>query len=79
MCLPSLSRLDTFVMEYLGEVVTTDQYRVRLKTVYNDSGHYHCINLDSGLVIDGGLQGRRREGYTSDRAIPPNVICFSVL
>lgn len=37
--------------------MTTSQYRARTQTLYARSGHYHCLNLDSGYVIDGGLQG----------------------
>lgn len=50
--------LGDFLMEYVGEVMTTEQYRERVKTVYRETRHYHCLNLDGGLVIDGGLAGK---------------------
>ena len=46
------------MLEYLGEVLTEEAYRQRVAMEYADRTHYHCINLDHGLVIDGGIAGR---------------------
>ena len=45
------------MLEYVGEVLTTEAYHERLGTTYAGRQHYHCLHLDGGLVIDGGLMG----------------------
>ena len=47
----------TFVLEYVGEVMPLDAFKERVETTYLGRTHYHCINLDGGLVVDGGLMG----------------------
>lgn len=63
----------TFIMEYLGEVMTIKQYQERVQTTYADRDHYHCLNLDSGLVVDGGSMGTAFPGSQSDLSpsLPP--------
>lgn len=53
-----LQATGTFVLEYVGEVLRTDAYRSRWDDVYLGRRHYHCINLDGSLVIDGGRMGK---------------------
>lgn len=38
------------VLEYVGEVMTAENYRDRVKTKYAGRTHFHCMNLDMGLV-----------------------------
>eukprot|EP00730_Choanoeca_flexa_P003153 TRINITY_DN11309_c0_g1_i3.p1 TRINITY_DN11309_c0_g1~~TRINITY_DN11309_c0_g1_i3.p1 ORF type:complete len:1540 (+),score=400.41 TRINITY_DN11309_c0_g1_i3:253-4620(+) len=48
----------TFILEYVGEVMTVDQYAERVATEYEGArDHFHCLNLDGGLVIDAGQTG----------------------
>ncbi|EDQ84292.1 uncharacterized protein MONBRDRAFT_34767 [Monosiga brevicollis MX1] len=47
----------TFVMEYVGQVLSTEQFAERVATTYENRKHFHCLNLDGGLVIDAGKAG----------------------
>ena len=42
-----------FVVEYLGEVITETEFQNRMSQEYANDHHHYCLNLDSGLVIDG--------------------------
>lgn len=48
---------DTFIMEYLGEVITEKMFKERMDTIYANDTHHYCLNIDSGLVIDGHRMG----------------------
>ena len=43
----------TFILEYVGEVLTECEFRQRMVTRYGNERHHYCLNLDSGMVIDG--------------------------
>ncbi|XP_053680641.1 histone-lysine N-methyltransferase ash1 [Anopheles nili] len=47
----------SFIMEYLGEVVTEREFKERMRTLYLNDTHHYCLNLDGGLVIDGHRMG----------------------
>ncbi|XP_013868611.1 histone-lysine N-methyltransferase ASH1L isoform X2 [Austrofundulus limnaeus] len=50
-------RSGQFIIEYLGEVVSEQEFRNRMMQQYfSHSGHY-CLNLDSGMVIDSYRMG----------------------
>lgn len=50
-------RAGQFIIEYLGEVVSEQEFRSRMMEQYfSHSGHY-CLNLDSGMVIDSYRMG----------------------
>ena len=44
-------------MEYLGEVVSEQEFRRRMTEEYSNERHHYCLNLDSGMVIDGYRMG----------------------
>lgn len=46
-----------FICEYLGEVVSEEEFRRRMTEDYSTSNHHYCLNLDSGTVIDGYRMG----------------------
>ncbi|XP_058169354.1 histone-lysine N-methyltransferase ash1 [Anopheles ziemanni] len=50
-------RKGSFIMEYLGEVVTEREFKERMRTLYLNDTHHYCLNLDGGLVIDGHRMG----------------------
>ncbi|XP_058061813.1 histone-lysine N-methyltransferase ash1 [Anopheles bellator] len=50
-------RKGTFIMEYLGEVVTEKEFKERMRSLYLNDTHHYCLNLDGGLVIDGHRMG----------------------
>ncbi|XP_046358620.1 histone-lysine N-methyltransferase ASH1L-like [Haliotis rufescens] len=47
----------SFILEYLGEVVSEQEFRRRMMTEYSQERHHYCLNLDSGAVIDGYRMG----------------------
>ena len=44
-------------MEYIGEVISEKEFQRRMKDDYCKDHHHYCLNLDSGLVIDGYRMG----------------------
>lgn len=44
---------DSFILEYIGEVITESEFRKRMTTLYTSDVHHYCLNLGDGLVIDG--------------------------
>ncbi|RWS31394.1 histone-lysine N-methyltransferase ASH1L-like protein [Leptotrombidium deliense] len=42
-----------FILEYIGEVVSEPVFRQRMMEIYKNDPHHYCLNLDSGMVIDG--------------------------
>ncbi|XP_018023901.2 histone-lysine N-methyltransferase ASH1L, partial [Hyalella azteca] len=47
----------TFILEYVGEVVSEKEFKLRMQTTYANDTHHYCLNLDRGLVIDGHRMG----------------------
>lgn len=50
-----------FILEYVGEVVTAAEFRKRMLEIYAEDTHHYCLQLDSGLVIDGHRSGVKVE------------------
>lgn len=46
-------RMGTFILEYVGEVVSEKEFKHRMQTRYANDTHHYCLNLDRGMVIDG--------------------------
>ena len=47
----------SFIMEYLGEVVTDKEFKRRMQTDYKEDSHHYCLHVGEGLVIDGYRMG----------------------
>lgn len=47
----------TYILEYVGEVVTEREFKDRMATLYIQDIHHYCLHLDGGLVIDGHRMG----------------------
>lgn len=47
----------TYILEYVGEVVTEREFKERMATLYTNDIHHYCLHLDGGLVIDGHRMG----------------------
>ena len=47
----------TFILEYVGEVVSEKEFKHRMQTKYSNDKHHYCLNLDRGMVIDGHRMG----------------------
>lgn len=44
-------------MEYVGEVVSDQEFKERMNSIYVNDTHHYCLHLESGLVIDGHRMG----------------------
>ncbi|KAI9588335.1 histone-lysine N-methyltransferase ash1 [Glossina fuscipes] len=47
----------TYILEYVGEVVTEREFKERMASIYLNDNHHYCLHLDGGLVIDGHRMG----------------------
>lgn len=47
----------TYILEYVGEVVTEREFKQRMGSIYLNDTHHYCLHLDGGLVIDGQRMG----------------------
>ncbi|XP_016998103.2 histone-lysine N-methyltransferase ash1 [Drosophila takahashii] len=47
----------TYILEYVGEVVTEREFKQRMASIYLNDTHHYCLHLDGGLVIDGQRMG----------------------
>lgn len=47
----------SFVIEYVGEVMSEDEYIQRINTRYSKDVHDYCIYLETGIVIDAREMG----------------------
>jgi len=62
-CLVSIFKISSsiyigqFIVEYIGEVVSEQEFRRRMTEEYQNDRHHYCLNLDSGMVIDGYRMG----------------------
>lgn len=59
-----------FILEYIGEVVNDQEFRFRMAERYNHDPHHYCLNLDSGMVIDGYRMAN--EGRFVNHSCEPN-------
>ncbi|XP_066246011.1 histone-lysine N-methyltransferase ash1 isoform X2 [Euwallacea similis] len=46
-----------FILEYVGEVVSDQEFKERMNSIYVNDTHHYCLHLDTGLVIDGHRMG----------------------
>ena len=46
-----------FITEYVGEVVSEQEFRRRMTEQYSNERHHYCVHLDGGIVIDGYRMG----------------------
>jgi hypothetical protein len=59
-----------FILEYIGEVVSEQLFKHRMAERYQNDQHHYCLNLDSGMVIDGYRMGN--EGRFVNHGCEPN-------
>lgn len=50
-------RAGEFILEYVGEVVSDQEFKQRMASRYAHDTHHYCLHLDGGLVIDGHRMG----------------------
>ena len=46
-----------FIMEYVGEVVSEKEFKLRMHHEYADDNHHYCLHMDGSMVIDGHRMG----------------------
>ncbi|XP_020713257.1 histone-lysine N-methyltransferase ash1 isoform X1 [Ceratitis capitata] len=66
----SLILKGTYILEYVGEVVTEREFKDRMGTIYLNDTHHYCLHLDGGLVIDGHRMGS--DGRFVNHSCQPN-------
>ncbi|XP_076465119.1 uncharacterized protein LOC143296954 isoform X2 [Babylonia areolata] len=49
--------VDQIILEYLGEVVSEQEFRRRMTEEYAQDSHHYCLNMDGRTVIDGYRMG----------------------
>ncbi|XP_056642508.1 histone-lysine N-methyltransferase ash1 isoform X2 [Diorhabda sublineata] len=59
-----------FILEYVGEVVSDQEFKERMGTIYTNDTHHYCLHLDGGLVIDGHRMGG--DGRFVNHSCAPN-------
>ena len=59
-----------FILEYIGEVVSEHVFKHRMAEQYQNDQHHYCLNLDSGMVIDG--YRKANEGRFVNHSCEPN-------
>lgn len=59
-----------FILEYVGEVVSDQEFKQRMSTLYTHDTHHYCLHLDGGLVIDGHRMGG--DGRFVNHSCQPN-------
>ncbi|KAF7278447.1 hypothetical protein GWI33_008409 [Rhynchophorus ferrugineus] len=59
-----------FILEYVGEVVSDQEFKERMNTIYVNDTHHYCLHLDGGLVIDGHRMGG--DGRFVNHSCQPN-------
>lgn len=59
-----------FILEYVGEVVSDQEFKERMATRYINDTHHYCLHLDGGLVIDGHRMGG--DGRFVNHSCQPN-------
>lgn len=43
--------LGEFIMEYVGEIVSDKEFKLRMLTEYVEDTHHYCLHLDGGMAI----------------------------
>ncbi|XP_071051493.1 histone-lysine N-methyltransferase ash1 isoform X2 [Onthophagus taurus] len=59
-----------FILEYVGEVVSDQEFKERMATRYVNDTHHYCLHLDGGMVIDGHRMGG--DGRFVNHSCAPN-------
>lgn len=59
-----------FILEYVGEVVSDQEFKERMATIYVNDTHHYCLHLDTGMVIDGHRMGG--DGRFVNHSCQPN-------
>lgn len=47
----------TYIMEYTGEVISLNECKIRMQTVYKNDSNYYCLHLEKNKVIDATRMG----------------------
>lgn len=53
----NLIKKGTYILEYVGEVVSEREFKERMATLYINDIHHYCLHLEGGLFIDGHRMG----------------------
>jgi SET domain-containing protein len=48
---------NAFILEYRGEVISTEECEHRMVTMYSGRSNYYFLNIDANTVLDAGRKG----------------------
>jgi hypothetical protein len=48
---------NAFILEYRGEVISTEECEHRMVTMYSGRCNYYFLNIDANTVLDAGRKG----------------------
>lgn len=65
-------KLGAFIIEYVGDVVTENEYKHRVETQYSMDIHHYALYLENGYVIDSRNMGN--ESWFINHSCNPNCI-----
>ncbi|KAK4337209.1 hypothetical protein RND71_043308 [Anisodus tanguticus] len=60
----------SFIIEYIGEVVSEKVFKERMSENYSRDSHHYCLNITSGILIDGYRMAN--EGRFVNHSCEPN-------
>lgn len=63
---------DTFILEYIGEVVNENEYKERMRTQYKNDTHHYGLHLHGALILDGHRQSN--ECRFANHSCQPNCV-----
>ena len=48
---------NAFILEYRGEIISTEECEHRMVTMYAERSNYYFLNIDAHTVLDAGRKG----------------------
>jgi SET domain-containing protein len=48
---------NSFILEYRGEVISTEECEHRMVTMYTGRSNYYFLNIDADTILDAGRKG----------------------
>ena len=68
---------NAFILEYRGEVISTEECEDRMVTMYKGQSNYYFLNVDANTVLDAGRKGS--EARFANHCCDPVYPILSVL
>jgi hypothetical protein len=69
---------DAFILEYRGEVISTEECEHRMVTMYSGRSNYYFLNIDAYTVLDAGRKGSEAR-FANHCCDPVSPVVFLLL